>query len=221
MRLIAPLSIAAACFICATAACAVGSRQVGGFEENSEAGRGKVDAVDVAESARVTNGLADAGASDVDQAALSTDAVTRENATADAAVEVAQCMREIEFGQVRTSNLYCVTNESVANAKGVLRYPCGKSDNITVTFGKQTFRGSIEDNRILLTNVETFRFLGEANPSCRWRSTQFLSGSLEQGPLTYEYTEAVVTPGLCVAKPCVTSGSVQVTKISKEVSAPR
>jgi hypothetical protein len=142
-------------------------------------------------------------------------------AKSDGAAPGSTCQRDIEFGATMVSNPSCYTNESVANAKGSITYPCSVGGTISVMFGTQTFTGTISGSQIKLTNVELFVFPPERDPACRWQSTQVIEGDLDKGPLSYRYSEAIATPGKCTSTPCQTTGTLSVTKVGKEVVLPK
>jgi hypothetical protein len=212
MNLRLPCALTSVALLLFANACATGARG-NGFEEAAEARKRIVVVEDAAPpfafASEAGNAAADAGIPS-DTAKL-----------ADAGPSTAQCAREIEFGSIRASNVACYTNESIAHAKGTLRYSCATGGDVTVTFGKQTFRGTITGTYLSIANVETFVFPSESDPACRWRSTQVIEGNLGEGTLAYQYTEAVATPGLCTATPCFTSGTLSVVNVSKEAPAPR
>jgi hypothetical protein len=131
------------------------------------------------------------------------------------------CQREIEFGPIDVSDPSCYTNESVANTQGTLKYPCATGGAVSVKFGAQTFTGTIAGSNVDLKNVELFIFPPEKDPMCRWESTQTIKGNLDAGPLVYEYSEKIATPGRCTSRPCQTTGKLAVTKVGAEVPVPR
>ncbi len=114
------------------------------------------------------------------------------------------CTRTLTIAAVAITPTGCPLNESVTAAPATLTYPCAGGTG-TATFGTQTFTGSVANGQVGLQNVDTFLIGG----SCIWQSTQRLEGSLA-GPLTYTYSEKVVTTGCSSSGACKGSGSCSV-----------
>jgi len=97
-------------------------------------------------------------------------------------------------------------------SKGTLEWACG-GGRARVTMGEHTYTGTIKDDRVELSATTEYEF----RDSCRWRSDQYITGSLKSGKLDFRYTEEPLPGQHRCARACKGKGRVTV-KESKDDS---
>lgn len=110
----------------------------------------------------------------------------------------------------------CIYNTTVeASSPATLFVPCEGDGPAHVTFGDQTFTGTLTAGQIALDNVDTYTVMvPNTGTSCEYTSSQAIDGALASGTLAYTYTE-VLSPGqsaICrfTTLACYQSGPVSV-----------
>jgi Cys-rich repeat protein len=111
----------------------------------------------------------------------------------------------------------CTFNTTVVSSSpATLAYPCA-GGSASVSFGSQTFTGTVTSGTVSLTNVTTYPFsftVSGKTYTCEYTETQTITGTLASGSLTFNLQQALDAsqPLLCseVTIPCYESGTVSV-----------
>jgi hypothetical protein len=115
------------------------------------------------------------------------------------------CSKTLTIPSVSLSNGVCTDiNTKVTKGPATLSYPCA-GGAASVTFGAQTFTGTVTSSQLQVTNVAKFT-LGP----CELESTQTISGNLGAPPLAYAYGERFVGGDCSGFIICKASGKVGV-----------
>ena len=114
------------------------------------------------------------------------------------------CERDVSMGAISISNPSCFVNEHVSNKTAKLSFACAGGSDATIVFDGHTFTGTVNGDKIDLSDVEKFMF-----NNCQWESTERIQGDLATKTLTYSYSEKPVVS--CPDTPCTASGTVTVS----------